>query len=234
MRSSGNGLAHQIAKLFRELLERELQTAKRTTEAQKRELLEKIIARETELKDDGGLDALFEKYKASLSVTERPESRVQERRLYYNWEGRLRSELGSWRMGLAELETRNNDADAILTSARNKVMRLLLRETLVEVNPGCHNGPKPNAKDAGNLEECLIPVIQHMIKGKSHSEAVRVVAEKLGVRKTTVAYQCTNGLGLTTEQFVEHVASGRIVQEVKKKYPEQIKLISRELGPLYP
>ena len=234
MRSSGNGLAHQIAKLFRELLERELQTAKRTTEAQKRELLEKIIARETELKDDGGLDALFEKYKASLSVTERPESRVQERRLYYNWEGRLRSELGSWRMGLAELETRNNDADAILTSARNKVMRLLLRETLVEVNPGCHNGPKPNAKDAGNLEECLIPVIQHMIKGKSHSEAVRVVAEKLGVRKTTVAYQCTNGLGLTTEQFVEHVASGRIVQAVEKKYPEQIKLIGRELGPLYP
>ena len=234
MRSSGNGLAHQIAKLFRELLERELQTAKRTTEAQKRELLEKIIARETELKDDGGLDALFEKYKAGLSETERPESRVQERRLYYNWEGRLRSELGSWRMGLAELETRNNDADAILTSARNKVMRLLLRETLVEVNPGCHNGPKPDAKDAGNLEECLIPVIQHMRKGKSHSEAVRVVAEKLGVRKTTVAYQCTNGLGLTTEQFVEHVASGRIVQEVKKKYPEQIKLISRELGPLYP
>ena len=234
MRSSGNGLAHQIAKLFRELLERELQTAKRTTEAQKRELLEKIIARETELKDDGGLDALFEKYKAGLSVTERPESRVQERRLYYNWEGRLRSELGSWRMALAELETRNNDADAILTSARNKVMRLLLRETLVEVNPGCHNGPKPNAKDAGNLEECLIPVIQHMIKGKSHSEAVRVVAEKLGVRKTTVAYQCTNGLGLTTEQFVEHVASGRIVQAVEKKYPEQIKLISRELGPLYP
>ena len=208
MRSSGNGLAHQIAKLFRELLERELQTAKRTTEAQKRELLEKIIARETELKDDGGLDALFEKYKASLSVTERPESRVQERRLYYNWEGRLRSELGSWRMGLAELETRNNDADAILTSARNKVMRLLLRETLVEVNPGCHNGPKPNAKDAGNLEECLIPVIQHMIKGKSHSEAVRVVAEKLGVRKTTVDYQCTNGLDLTTPQFADHVSSG--------------------------
>ena len=234
MRSSGNGLAHQIAKLFRELLERELQTAKRTTEAQKRELLEKIIARETELKDDGGLDALFEKYKAGLSVTERPESRVQERRLYYNWEGRLRSELGSWRMALAELETRNNDADAILTSARNKVMRLLLRETLVEVNPGCHNGPKPDAKDAGNLEACLIPVIQHMRKGKRHSEAVRVVAEKLGVRKTTVAYQCTNGLGLTTEQFVEHVASGRIVQAVEKKYPEQIKLISRELGPLYP
>ncbi len=151
---------------------------------------------------------MFEKYKAGLSETERPESRVQERRLYYNWEGRLRSELGSWRMALAELETRNNDADAILTSARNKVMRLLLRETLVEVNPGCHNGPKPNAKDAGNLEECLIPVIQHMIKGKSHSEAVRVVAEKLGVRKTTVDYQCTNGLDLTTPQFADHVSSG--------------------------
>ena len=235
MRSSGNGLAHKIAKLFKELLERELQTVKRATEARKRKLFQRIITRETELKDDGGLDDLFEKYKAGLSETERPESRVQERRLYYNWEGRLRSELGSWRMELAELETRNNDAHAILTSARNKVMRLLLRETLVVVNPGCHNGPKPADEEVyDNLADSLIPVIQQMRKGKSHTEAFRMVAEKLGARRTTLASRCTRGLDLTTQQFVDHVSSGRIVQVVKKKYPEQIELISRDLAPLYP
>ena len=234
MRSSGNGHAHQIAKLFKELVERELKSIERAIETQRRELHEKINARETELRDDGGLDALFEKYKAGLSKTERPESRVQERRLYYNWEGRLRSELGSWRMELAELEDRISDPQAVLASARRKVMRLLLHETLVVVNPGYNNRPSSRDVVCDTLEDCVIPVIRQMRKGKSHSEAFRVVAEKLGIRKTAVASRCTRGLDLTTEQFVDHVMSGRIVQVVKKKYPEKTELIVRELASLYP
>ncbi len=233
MRFSENGLAHQIAKLFNELLERELRSVKRATEARKRELLAKIEARETELKDDGGLDALFEEYKAAMSETERPESRVQERRLYYNWEGMLRSELGAWRMELAKLENQANDDQAILTSARNKVMRLLLRETLI-VGPPCNNGPKTYARGYDNLEDCLIPVLQQMKKGKSHLEAFQMVAEKLGVRRTAVAYRCTRGLNLTTRQFIENARSGRIIQIAKDKYPQQTELINRELAPLYP
>ena len=234
MRSSGNGHAHQIAKLFKELVERELKSIERAIETQRRELHEKINARETELRDDGGLDALFEKYKAGLSKTERPESRVQERRLYYNWEGRLRSELGSWRMELAELEDRISDPQAILTSARRKAMRLLLRETLVVVNPGYNNRPTSQDEVCDTLEDCVIPVIRQMRKGKSHSEAFRVVAEELGIRKTAVASRCTRGLDLTTEQFVKHVSDGRIVQVVKEKFPEQMQLIRRELASLYP
>lgn len=234
MRSSGNGHAHQIAKLYKELVERELKGIRRAIETQMRELHEKINARETELRDDGGLDALFEKYKAGLTKTERPESRVQERRLYYNWEGRLRSELGSWRMELAELEDRIGDPQAILTSARRKVMRLLLRETLVVVDPGYNNIPTSQDEVCDTLEVCVIPVIRQMRKGKSHSEAFRVVAEKLGIRKTAVASRCTRGLDLTTEQFVKHVSDGRIVQVVKKIFPEQMQLIRRELASLYP
>lgn len=234
MRSSGNGLAHQIAKLFKELVERELKSIERAIETQRRKLHEKINARETELRDDGGLDALFENYKAGLSKTERPESRVQERRLFYNWEGRLRSELGSWRMELAELEDRIGDPQAILTSARRKVMRLLLRETLVVVNPGYNNVPTSQDEGCDTLEDCVIPVIRQMRKGKSHSEAFRVAAEKLGIRKTEVASRCTRDLDLTTEQFVKHVSDGRIVQVVKKKFPEQMQLIRRELASLYP
>lgn len=234
MRSSGNGLARQITKLFKELVERELRSVQRAIETQRRELHEKINARETELRDDGGLDARFEKYKAGLLKTDRPESRVQERRLYYNWEGRLRSELGSWRMELAELEDRISDTQAVLTSARRKVMRQLLRETLVVVNPGDNNRLSSQDEVCDTLEDCVIPVIRQMRKGNSHSEAFRVVAEKLGIRKTAVASRCTRGLDLTTEQFVKHVSDGRIVQVVKKKFPEQMRLIRRELAPLYP
>ncbi|MDE2887609.1 MAG: hypothetical protein OXR72_05290 [Gemmatimonadota bacterium] len=234
MPSSGNGLAQQIAELFQELLERELQSVKRAVEVRRIELLEKIGTRETELNDDDRLDALFDQYKAGLAGPERPASRVQERRLYYNWEGRLRSELGTWRVELDELEKRSNDDNTVLTNARCKVMRLLLRETLLVVNRGCINGPKSDKGEYESLEDCLIPVIREMKKGKSHTEAFRIVAERLGARRTTVASVCTRGLDLTTEQFVDHVTSGRIVQVLKKKYPEKTGLIDRELDSLYP
>ena len=233
MPSSENGLARQIARLFEELVERELISIERTIKRQKLELRRKIEARESELKDDSGLESRFDQYKAGLSETERPESRVQERRLYYNWEGRLRSELGRWRMELAELENRSSDPQATLTSARKKVMRLLLRETLMVVRPENNHEPESREDVYDSLEDCLIPVIRHMKKGKSHSVAFRMVAETLGIRKTTVISRCTGGLDMTTEQFVKHVANGGIVQVVKEKYPDQIELICRRLAPLY-
>ncbi|MDE2998769.1 MAG: hypothetical protein OXU79_06785 [Gemmatimonadota bacterium] len=234
MPSSGNGLAQRMAELFQELLDRELQSVKLAVEARRMELLEKIGTRETELNDDDRLDALFDQYKAGLAETERPESRVQERRLYYDWEGRLRSELGIWRVELDELEKKSIDDNTLLTNARSKVMRLLLRETLLVVNRGCINGPKPDKPEYETLEDCLIPVVQEMKKGKTHTEAFRIVAEKLGARRTAVASVCTGKLDLTTEQFVDHVASGRIVQVVRKKYPEKTELIDRMLASLYP
>lgn len=233
MPSSENGRERQIAQLFKELVERELISIERTVDRRKRKLRRKIEARESELKDDNGLESLFDQYKADLSETERPESRVQERRLYYNWEGRLRTELGRWRMELADLEDRSSDPQATLTSVRKKVMRLLLRETLVGVGPDDNHEPESREDVYDSLEDCLCPVIRHMKNGKSHSEAFRMVAEKLGIRRTTVAAQCTGGLDLTTEQFVKHVANGGIVQVVKKKHPDRIELICRKLAPLY-
>ena len=233
MPSSGNGLAHRIAILFKELVERELGNIQRVIAGRKRDLRRKIEARETELRDDGGLESLFDQYKAGLSETERPESRVQERRLYYNWEGRLKSELGIWRIELVELENRSSDPQLILTSARKKAMRLLLRETLVAAAPGCNNQPKSDPPGYGNLQDCLIPVIRQMKKGKSHAEAFQMVADTLGIRKTTVAARCTRNLDLTTEQFVRHVANGEIVKTLKEKYPDQIDLIRRHLASLY-
>ena len=69
-------------------------------------------------------------------------------------------------------------------------------------------------------------VIQLMRKGKSHTEAFRSVAKKLGVGYQTVQSRCTRTLELSTREFVEHVRSGWIIQIIKNKYPQQIELIN--------
>ena len=38
---------------------------------------------------------------------------------------------------------------------------------------------------------------------------------------------------IDTQKFREYVESGRIIQIMKEKYPQQIELIERELEPLY-
>ncbi len=72
-----------------------------------------------------------------------------------------------------------------------------------------------------------------MRNGKSHKEVFRTVAEKLKVNYNTVSAQCTRGLGISTQEFIEHVRSGRIIQIMKNKYSDKRELIERELGDLY-
>ena len=76
--------------------------------------------------------------------------------------------------------------------------------------------------------------IQLMKEGKHYGDAFRLVAEKWSVTRHAVQWKCTGVLGLDTQEFREHVKSGRIIQIMKEKYPQQIKLIERELEPLYP
>ena len=76
------------------------------------------------------------------------------------------------------------------------------------------------------VRDYLIPIIQLIRTGKSHSETFRSVAEKLGVTYQTVNSQCTRTLKLNTQEFIEHVRSGRIIQIMKNKYPQQIELIN--------
>ena len=73
-----------------------------------------------------------------------------------------------------------------------------------------------------------------MKKGKSHTEAFQLVAEELDIHKNAVWNKCTRVLGIDTQEFVESVESGRIIQIMEEKYPQQIELIERELEPLYP
>ena len=100
--------------------------------------------------------------------------------------------------------------------------------------------PRPSNKKHRNkgfelVKDYLIPVIRFMKKeDKSRAEAFRLVADNLGVKRNTVQDRCTRGLGIPlTDEFSGLVQSGEIIQIVKKKRPQQIELIKRELEPLY-
>lgn len=92
------------------------------------------------------------------------------------------------------------------------------------------NYEKPlGSKGNSNLTDYLIPVITLMWRGCDHKESFRRVADKLDVRYNTVSSQCTRGIGLNTEEFIDKVDSKAIVEWLETKYPDQYQLIKSEL-----
>ena len=69
-------------------------------------------------------------------------------------------------------------------------------------------------------------VIRLMRKGEIYAKAVDSVAKARTVGPSTVRAHCTRTLDLNTQEFVEYVESGRIIQELKNKYPKQVELIN--------
>ena len=82
------------------------------------------------------------------------------------------------------------------------------------------------------------------LDGKTHAEAFQIIDNNLGFKDTssegTTRSVCIRGLrffqkeNFRTQEFVEAVSNGEIIQRAKKKRPKQIELIERELEPLYP
>lgn len=150
-------LSNRLAGLFKELLERERRSVTGASDDRQRELLAKIERRKTELKDDEKLDALFESHIAALPETEQPKTRVQERRMFNDWEGRLKSELTDWQDKLDELENRPIDKELIFNSATNKVISLLQREArAADLLPEPLGSPDDAEKNKGEQNSELI------------------------------------------------------------------------------
>ena len=235
-------LANRLAGLFKELLEQERRSITGASDDRQRELLAKVERREAELNDDEELDALFERHIAALPETERPKTRVQERRMFGDWEGRLKSELTTWQDELDELENRPIDKRLIFNSAKNKAMNLLQREArAADLLPRLLELPSDEEEDKGERKkgrgkkafEQSKEAIQLMREGKHYGDAFRLVAEKWSVTRQAVQWKCTGILGIDTQEFRQHVESGQIIQIMKDKYPSKIELIERELEPLY-
>ena len=121
--------------------------------------------------------------------------------------------------------------EQVLTYLKNLNKEELLRERHLPISPAPLNSEK-GPKGFEQVPDYLIPIIRLMRAGKSHIETFHLVAEKLGVTYQTVSSQCTRTLGLDTQQFVKHVESGRIIQLMKNKYPQQIGLINELEGSL--
>ena len=117
-----DGLANRLSALFKELLEAERQSIAGAGDARRNELRRLISRRQSALNDDDELERLFSEYSGALPD---PPNRVQERRIFGEWEGNLRSELVLWQDELNELENRPVDKRAIFTSSRDKAMHLL-------------------------------------------------------------------------------------------------------------
>ena len=115
-------LANRLSALFKELLEAERQSIAGASDARRNELRRWISRRQSALNDDDELESLFSEYVGALPD---PPNRVQERRIFGEWEGNLRSELVRWQDELNELENRPVDKRAIFTSSRDKALHLL-------------------------------------------------------------------------------------------------------------
>ena len=85
------------------------------------------------------------------------------------------------------------------------------------------------SKGFSNLEDYLIPVINLMNEGHDYKEAFHIIKDKLDVRYNTVSAQCTRALGLTTEEFVSQVKSGKIINTLEKKFPDKYNQIRNEI-----
>ena len=256
-------LANRLEGPLKELLEQELRGVTGASADRQLELREKVERRERELSDDEELDVLFTGHIASLTRTQRPKNRVQERRLFSDWEDNLKSELGGWKSELAILENQPVDKEAIeavVGSARNKLLHTLQRvaraaglrpmdRSQENLRPDGNGDRKDRGKDLGKLhhvETEIIPkelqdqirVIQMMRRnGISHTEAFRSRAKERGIKENNLWANCVRKLGLSSvKEFSEHVENGQIVQVLKEKhqkYPDRIELIKRELEPLY-
>ena len=120
----GDDLANRMSALLAELLESERQSIAGADDVRREELRGLIEDREAVLSDDNELDKLFSQHIATLPYSP---SRVQERRIFGEWEDNLNAELLVWRADLLLLEDQSVDKQGIYDSARSKMIYLLRR-----------------------------------------------------------------------------------------------------------
>ena len=243
----GDELTVNLAAALKVLLETERRNVAGVDDERRNDLRREIERRGAILSNDDALHELFENHIINLPEAERPTSNPQKYRMYGDWEKSHTDRVDELKRELSELEGHPVDKQAIFGSARNKVMRLLQREARsVGLLPEGELSPLKQSSDDSNvagigegrkmkkrfkqLEDHIIPVLQLMKKGTSHTKAFKMVAEKLGVRPGSVRDRCTRGLdGGNTGGFVESVRNGGIIHILKAKFPRQVELIEREL-----
>ena len=117
-------LASRLFALLKKLLEAERESVAGSDGARRNELAWLIEERHAALADDNKLDKLFDQHIATLPFQP---TRVQERRIFHEWEDDFKDELRAWQVELRSLEDKSIDKYAIYNSAGHKVAYLLRR-----------------------------------------------------------------------------------------------------------
>ena len=134
-------LTVRLFELLKELLEVERHIIAGSDGARRNELARLIEERQAELTDDNELDKLFEQHMATLPS--RP-TRIQERRIFHEWEDELKGELSAWQFELRSIEDKSIDKQAIYSSAGYKAAYLLRRAAeSMELLPELQNSSQP-------------------------------------------------------------------------------------------
>ena len=121
-------LDERLSQILRELLEDERERALAPHIAKREELRARISRLEESKNDDVILEAQFQEYLSALPLVQKPATPVQERRIFGEWEANRRAELAALRDELAGLEYQPINENAILGSARDKLLDVLSRE----------------------------------------------------------------------------------------------------------
>ena len=94
--------------------------------------LREFVDREDgDLQDDDVLDRQFDDFLRRLPTDRRPGNRVQERRMFVEWEGERRKSLAAKRTELARLKSQTTDTSPVFAHVQDRLMRILRREAEV-------------------------------------------------------------------------------------------------------
>ncbi len=111
--------------VLQNLLEEEALRAGNADKERTTELRSLIATAEETLIDKESLLQSFENHTASLPEEDRPESKVDEYRLFHEWEEGLKQKLAGWEEELVRLESKAPDTQLIYNNARGRVLLAL-------------------------------------------------------------------------------------------------------------
>ena len=116
--------APDLDAVIRLVLEGERRTASALGKEREDKLRSQISDRELELSSDSLLQ-MFKNCVAALPLDARPESELEEYRLFPQWEDDLKRELSDWKQELDKLEFKVPDGRLIYNNARERVLQAL-------------------------------------------------------------------------------------------------------------
>ena len=153
---------------LRNLVEEERRRAGGADEEHKRELRSLIAARESELASDSLIQS-FKNHIAVLPEEGRPNSELEEYRLFPDWEDGLKRELADWKNDLGKLEAKVPDGRLIYNNARQRVLQALEAQVLqAELLP--HTTPHREVRARRPVAETSSPVSTEISGWKTFAE----------------------------------------------------------------